>query len=126
MLAAREMGMTSQNNPRAHGLPHHHLIAWQVAVDFLSAVRAAKIKDADLRNQAMRAAKSVCLNTAEVAGRKSRADKSRVFAIARGEAVEAIAAIEIAGYAGDTTEEAAQTCVALGGRLVALLSGLMR
>jgi four helix bundle protein len=118
--------MTEQNNPRAHGLPHHNLIAWQVAVEFLSAVRAADIKDADLRNQAMRAAKSVCLNTAEGAGRKSRADKSRVFGIARGEAVEAIAAIEIAGYAGDATDQAVQACVALGARLVALLSGLAR
>jgi four helix bundle protein len=107
-------------------LPHHHLVAWQVAVEFLAAVRAANIKDADLRNQAMRAAKSVCLNTAEGAGRKSRADKSRVFGIARGKAVEASAAIEIAGYAGDTTDQAAQACVALGARLVALLSGLAR
>lgn len=117
-------GMTNQNKPR--GLPHHHLVAWHVAVEFLAAVRAANIKDGDLRNQAMRAAKSVCLNTAEGAGRRSRADKARVFAIARGEAVEAIAAIEIAGYAGDTTGEAVQACVALGARLVALLSGLMR
>ncbi|NUO52736.1 MAG: four helix bundle protein [Polyangiaceae bacterium] len=118
--------MTNQNNPRASGLPHHHLVAWQVAVEFLSAVRAANIKDADLRNQAMRAAKSVCLNTAEGAGRRTQADKARVFSIARGEAVEAVAAVEIAGYAGDTTAEASERCVALGARVVALLSGLMR
>jgi four helix bundle protein len=118
--------MTNQNNPRAHGLPHHYLVAYQVAVDFLLAMKAANIKDADLRNQVNKGCQERVPHTAEGAGRKSHADTSRVFAIARGEAVEAIAAIEIAGYAGDTTNEAAQACLALGARLVALLSGLMR
>jgi four helix bundle protein len=44
----------------------------------------------------MRAAKSACLNAAEGAGRVSRADKARVFGIARAEAGEAAAAVEIA------------------------------
>jgi four helix bundle protein len=109
-----------------HVLPHHHLVAYQVAVQLLLAVKAAAIKDPSLRDQALRAAKSACLNTAEGAGRASRADKARVFVIARGEAVEAIAAVEIAAHVGDATEQAAARCVALGGRLVALLTGLTR
>jgi four helix bundle protein len=124
-LLARREGMT---NPRDNGvvLPHHRLVAFQVAVEFLSAVRVAAIRDASLRDQALRAAKSVCLNIAEGAGRKSRADKARVFAIARGEALEATAAVEIAAAAGDAGEDAAANCIRIAGRLVALLSGLIR
>lgn len=92
----------------------------------LAAVRAAAIRDASLRDQALRAAKSACLNIAEGAGRKSRADKARVYAIARGEACEATAAVEIAAVAGDASGDVAAECVRIGGRLVALLGGLMR
>ncbi len=109
----------------ATALPHHKLVAYQVSLEF-AAVRAAAIRDANLRDQAMRAAKSACLNTAEGAGRKSRADKARVFAIARGEACEAVAAVEIAAAAGDAGDEAARNAVRVAGRLVALLTGLSR
>ena len=67
-----------------------------------------------------------CLNCAEGAGRVTRADKARAFAIARGEAVEAVAAVEIAALSGDASQEAAARCVAIAGRLVALLTGLAR
>ena len=107
-------------------LPHHTLIAYGVAVELLVAVKAANIRDATLRDEAVRAAKGTCLNCAEGAGRVSRADKARVFAIARGEAVEAVAAVEIAAHAGDTTFEAAAACVVIGNRVVALLTGLIR
>jgi four helix bundle protein len=78
-------------------LPHHRLQAYGVALELLAAVRAAAIRDASLRDQAMRSAKSACLNAAEGAGRVSKADKARVFGIARAEAGEAAAAVEIAG-----------------------------
>ena len=68
---------------------HEKLIAWQVACELLRVVRDARISDAKLRDQAMRAAQSTCLNIAEANGRFSRADRGRVFAIARGEAAEA-------------------------------------
>jgi four helix bundle protein len=118
--------MTNPNDTRAAALPHHKLVAYEVSLEFLTAVRAAAIRDADLRDQAMRAAKSACLNIAEGAGRKSRADKARVYAIARGEAVEAIAAVEIAAAAGDAADEAGRNAVRVAGRLVALLTGLAR
>ena len=107
-------------------LPHHKLVAYGVAVELLLAVKAANIRDAKLRDEAVRAANGTCLNCAEGAGRASRADKARVFAIARGEAVEAVAAVEIAAHAGDTAPEHAERCVLLGHRLVALLTGLIR
>src|SRR4051812_20477769 len=118
--------MTDQTKTRAPLLPHHKLIAYGVAVELLLAVKAADIRDAKLRDEAVRAAKGTCLNCAEGAGRVSRADKARVFAIARGEAVEAVAAVEIAAHAGETTHAAAERCVVVGNRLVALLTGLMR
>ncbi len=95
-------------------------------MELLGAVKAAGVRDAVLRDQGLRAAKSACLNIAEASGRAGRADKARVFAIARGEAVEAVAAVEIAAHVGDAPAAGAAHCVAVGSRLVALLSGLMR
>ena len=58
-------------------LPHHKLIAYGVARDLLLAVRAADIRDAKLRDEALRSAKSAALNCAEGAGRVTQADKAR-------------------------------------------------
>jgi four helix bundle protein len=118
--------MTDSNTSSRPQLPHHKLLAYGAAVELLQAVKAANIRDATLRDQAMRAAKSTCLNCAEGAGRVSRADKARVFAIARGECVEAVAAVEIAALAGDTDPLAAGRCVALADVVVRLLTGLIR
>ncbi len=107
-------------------LPHHKLIAYGVARDLLLAVRAADIRDAKLRDEALRSAKSAALNCAEGAGRVSRADKARAFTIARGEAVEAAAAVEIAVLCGEARPEAAREVARLADRLVALLTGLVR
>jgi hypothetical protein len=56
----------------------------------------------------------------------SRADKSRVFGIARGEAVEVCAAVELAGVLGAASDGTVRRCLEVGSRLVALLTGLMR
>jgi len=79
-----------------------------------------------LRDQAMRAAASACLNTAEAAGRVSGPDKARVYGIARGEASEAMAALDVAAAAGWCTEEAAAAGARTGSRLFALLTPLSR
>ncbi len=89
-------------------------------------MKAANVRDAGLRDQALRAARSACLNVAEAAGRVSPADKKRVFGIARGEAAEAAAAVEIAAVTGDADALAVARCIAIGDRLVALLTGLAR
>ena len=118
--------MTVTKPPTRSRLPHHRLIAYSVATELLLAVRRAGIRDTKLRDQALRAAKSACLNIAEAAGRESPADRARVFAIARGECLEAAAAVEIAALADDTTEEAAHVVIARADRLYALLTGLIR
>jgi four helix bundle protein len=107
-------------------LPHHKLIAFAVAKELLIAVRAAQIRDAKLRDEATRAAKGACLNCAEGAGRVTRADKARAFTIARGEAVEAAAAVEIAALCGDASPRSALYVARIADRLVALLTGLIR
>ena len=107
-------------------LPHHRLVAYRVSLELLTVVREAAIRDPKLRDQALRAAKSVCLNVAEAAGRRSPADKARVFAIARGEVLEVAAAIEIAVLAGDADVSALDAAGPLSDRLYALLTGLVR
>ena len=114
------------NDKTLYSLPHESLIAYRVACDLLVAVVQARIRDPGLRDQALRAAKSACLNIAEANGRASPADRRRVFAIARGEATEAAAAVHIASLAGECPSECAAKAQQLGGRTVALLSGLIR
>jgi four helix bundle protein len=110
----------------SYQLPHHKLQAYGVAIQLLQAVRETRIRDCHLRDQAMRAAKSACLNAAEGAGRVTRADKARCFTIARAEACEACAAVEIAVTAGDANAEALETVLALGDRFVAMTTALIR
>jgi four helix bundle protein len=112
--------------PRIVSLPHHKLLAWHACRDLVLAVRACSIRSAHLRDQARRAAQSAALNAAEGAGRVSRADKARAFAIARAEAVEAAAAVEIALASGECAPAPAGEVVRLADRAVALLTGLLR
>ena len=111
---------------RATYLLHEKLVAWQVACELLRVVREARICDPKLRDQAMRAAQSTCLNIAEANGRVALADRTRVFAIARGEAAEAVAAVQVAAMSGLCTARAVDDARRLGGRVAALLTGLIR
>src|SRR5580704_2349023 len=109
-----------------HSLPHHRLRAYGVAVLLLEGVRGAKIRDAYLRDHAMRSAKSACLNAAEGAGRVTRADKARAFAIARAEACEAAAAVEVAVAAGDADAAGLAAVLEHADRFVAMTTRLIR
>jgi len=105
-------------------LPHHRLFAYKKSLELLAAVRSAQIRDAKLRDEALRAAKGSCLNIAEGAGRVSRGDKARAYAIARGECVEAVAATEIAGATGDAIADVVTIVVELGIELYLMLGGV--
>lgn len=115
--------MNETNQPL---LPHHRLIAFGVAKELLLAVVAANVCDAELKDQATRAAKSACLNCAEAANRVSPKDKARVFAIARGEAGEAAAAVEIAAALGSVSQASMHQVNAIAHRLIAMLTRLSR
>jgi four helix bundle protein len=101
-------------------LPHHKLKAYAAVRELLRAVLRADIDDVDLRNQAVRAAKSACCNTAEGAGKVSRRDKARSFGIARAEAVEAAATTELAADCGHPAFYAAVAVNVLPARAGAL------
>ena len=105
-------------------LPHHKLHAYAVARDLLRLVCSVSIRDATLRDHALRSAKSVCLNCAEGAGRVTRADKARSFAIARAELSEAIAAVEIAAETGDVAREVVDALLPRADRLTGMLTKL--
>ncbi len=111
---------------KEYPLPHHRLAAYGVALEFLGAVKEARIIDRKLKDEALRAAKGACLNIAEGAGRETRADKARAYVIARGEVVEACAAVEIAVAGGEARASSLPRVLALGRRLVAMLNGLTR
>src|SRR5438067_12880945 len=107
-------------------LPFEKLLAYQEARKLLDAVRESAISEGRLRDQALRAATSVCLNIAEGAGRSGSADKARVHAIARGENCEVGAALDITLVAGTCKSEPAQRGVLHARAVHALLSGLIR
>ena len=107
-------------------LPHQKLIVYQRCCELLVAIREAKLRDTKLRDEATRAVKGACLNICEAASRTSRADQQRVFAIARGEAMEACGAVEIAFLSGDTSAEHHAACAALGREVYAMLTRLCR
>jgi len=66
------------------------------------------------------------LNVAEGAGRVTRADKARAFTIARGEGLEAFAALETAALVGDAARAHVERALPIAQRLYALLTGLLR
>ena len=114
------------NETSADSLPHHRLVAYQLALALVKLVASVRIRDAQLRAQARKSAASAALNTAEGAARQTRADKSRAYAIALAECCEACAAVEIAGALGACTQAEVAAVVALGVRLKNVLSRLVR
>ena len=112
--------------PNRKTFPLHDLIAYRVARQLFVAVQGARISNAGLRDQALRAASAVGLNIAEAVGRPSRADQRRVYGIARAEASETLAALDLAEAAGFCTPADARCGKYLAERAYALLSGLMR
>jgi four helix bundle protein len=116
----------SHPEPPSTLLPHHKLIAYQVALELVKLVGAVRIRDAHLRQQARKSAASSALNAAEGAARRSLADKSRAYAIALAECCETCAAVEIAGALGACSREDVAAVLALGVRLKNLLSRLVR
>ena len=117
---------TPNDNANRPVLPHHRLRVYGTALEMLVCLRDARIRDVKLRDEALRAAKGACLNIAEGAARVTRADKARAFTIARGEIVEACAALEIAVLLDAARDEDARRVVALADHIVAILTRLIR
>jgi four helix bundle protein len=112
--------------PPASTLPHHKLIAYQLALELVKLIARTRISDAQLRQQARKSASSCALNTAEGAARQTIADKSRAYAIALAECCESCAAVEIATALGACSEASLGQVLALATRLKDVLSRLVR
>ena len=110
--------------PPAYGLPHHKLIAYQLALELVKLIARTRISEAQLRQQARKSA-SAALNSAEGAARQTLADKARAYAIALAECCEACAAVEIAGALGACSAADVQSVLVLGVRLKNVLSRLV-
>ncbi len=76
-------------HPEKPLLLHHRLVAFHVAVELLVALREAQIRDSKLRDESLRAAKSVCCNIAECAGAAREQERGH----ASGSVGEAVAAV---------------------------------
>ena len=111
--------------PSQNSLPHHRLIAYRLAFELATLIGGLRISDARLREQARKSAASCALNVAEGAGRRSRADKSRVYSIAHGECCEAAAAVEIAGALRACSKTDVEVVLALASRVAKILSRLI-
>jgi four helix bundle protein len=77
-----------------------------------------------LRDQFERASLSAVLNTAEGAGRRSRKDKRRHYAMARGSAMEACAVVDVVGRRGLASVESCAEVRSLLIRVIQMLSKL--
>lgn len=107
-------------------LPNEKLIAYQLAIEFhRSLMPLARYRGLyDLRNQLQRAADSVVLNLAEGAGRISRDDKRRIYAIALGSLIECTAVLDCLRNRSAIAPETHANCRVLAIRLYRLLSSL--
>jgi four helix bundle protein len=75
-----------------------------------------------VKDQLERASLSVVLNTAEAAGRRSRRDKARYYAIARGSATETAALLDVLALRRLASPAAIRTARRLAIRVVQMLT----
>ena len=109
--------------PRLTSLCHHRLEVWHLARELVRLVNRWPIGDAELRDQAERAARSVACNIAEGSALDGAA-KKRHFRQARASTVEVVGAYEVAEDIGEKVPVA--EVQALGARIAAMLFGLVR
>jgi len=95
-------------------------LAKRIVTELRPLLAEIKKSDADLFDQAYRAAKSMALNVAE-GGRRMRKDRSYHFSVSAGSADELKTALEIAQAFGHITQEALDPILALLDRELAIL-----
>jgi four helix bundle protein len=107
-------------------LPFQRLDAYLVAKELAQRVHEAKISDAELRDQATRAAKSAFLHLCEGLPNRGAAMRRRYFTGAHNSLYEALGAMDLAKAIGAASQQDAAAVQALGVRLTQLLRALMR
>jgi four helix bundle protein len=107
-------------------MPMQRLECYAVAKEIARRVHAANIPDAELRDQATRAAKSTFLNLCEGLPQESMAMRRKYFRTALGSLNEAVGAVDLAEAIGALGTNEAQAVAALGERLRRMLVALAR
>ena len=127
-LSGSSPGAADPTAPPSVGatLPFQRLDCYQVALSLARLVHAARIGDAELRDQATRAAKSAFLNLCEGLPSDQPGVRRRYFRQADGSVHEVAGALDLAGAIGALDGERAREGIALAARLRALLRGLLR
>ncbi len=120
----------TQVTVRDSRFPHERLDAYAVARELVALIARHRSHLRGLPGetgpQLERALVSTLLNIAEAAGRQGVRDRARVFAVARGEACEAAAALDVALLYGALSAEQAAPARALLVRLGQMLTRLAR
>jgi four helix bundle protein len=101
------------------------LDCYEVAREFAKGVHEAGIRDAELRDQATRAAKSAFLGLCEGLPNESPGLRRRYFTQANNSLHEAVGAIDLAAAIGAMEQAAAEQLQALGLRLKRMLRRLL-
>ena len=106
--------------------PFQELDVYRASKALAKLVIEAQIGDAELRDHATRAAKSVFLNVAEGLPQRSKAIRRRRFETARDSLGETVAAVDLAEVEGAISEAHVAAVGALAVRLWPMLHGLLR
>jgi four helix bundle protein len=112
--------------PNGNQFPFQQLDAYRSARSLASLVHRAAIRDAELRDQATRAAKSAFLNLCEGLPDDRPAMRRKYFAQADGSLHETVGAVDLADAIGAIGAPIAAEIHAEALRLRAMLRGLLR
>jgi four helix bundle protein len=107
-------------------LPFQKLDVYKAAKELARQVHEASIRDAELRDQAARASKSVFLGICEGLPSDSAGVRRRHFEIANNSLHEVVGAVDLAATLGVVDEGAAGEVLALAVRVKAMLRKLPR
>ena len=114
------------SSPPEAPLPFMSMDVYRVARELASLVHSAGLADAELRDQATRAAKSAFLNLCEGLPSDQPGLRRRYFRQADGSVHEVAGAVDLAAAIGVLDAGTAREALALAGRFRALLRGLLR
>ena len=106
-------------------LPFQRLDAYRIAKELVRRVHEAKISDAELRDQATRAAKRAFLGLCEGLPNEGQALRRKYFVEANASLHETLGAVDLAATIMALREDDALAIQRLGVRLKRMLRGLM-
>jgi four helix bundle protein len=107
-------------------MPFQKTDAYRVAKELAVAVHRARIRDDELRDQAVRASKSAFLQLAEGLPNDSTPMRRKYFVCARNSACEVAAALDLALDLEAVDRDHAEQIASLAARLRALIIALLR